>query len=92
MNLFNTLSKANLEIKENDVNDKIDITKDDIEKSLKRIIDETGVEFFRTNIYDIEDNREAYKVLKSLPFVNSIGQGCAKKLKDLFKRKYIDNQ
>lgn len=92
MNLFNTLSKANFETKENDVNGKIDITKGDIDKHLDRIINEKGVEFFRTNIYDIKDNRKAYKVLKDLPFVNSIGQGCAKELNKQFKEKYIDNQ
>lgn len=92
MNLFNTLSKANFETKENDVNGKIDITKKNIKESLKRIIDEKGVEFFRTNIYDIEDNRKAYKVLKNLPFVNSIAQDCARRLNNRFKRKYIDKQ
>lgn len=92
MNLFNTLSKANFETKENDVNGKIDITKENIKDSLERIIVEKGVEFFRTNIYDIEDNRKAYKVLKNLPFVNSITQDCARRLNNRFKRKYIDNQ
>ena len=92
MNLFNTLSKANFETKENDVNGKIDITKKNIKESLKRIIDEKGVEFFKTNIYDIEDNRKAYKVLKNLPFVNSIAQDCARRLNNRFKRKYIDKQ
>ena len=92
MNLFNTLSKANFETKENDVNGKIDITKENIKDSLERIIVEKGVEFFRTNIYDIKDNSKANKVLKNLPFVNSIGQGCAKELNKQFKEKYIDKQ
>lgn len=92
MNLFNTLSKANFETKENDVNGKIDITKENIKDSLERIIVEKGVEFFRTNIYDIKDNRKANKVLKNLPFVNSIAQDCARRLNNRFKRKYIDNQ
>ena len=92
MNLFNTLSKANFETKENDVNGKIDITKENIKDSLERIIVEKGVEFFRTNIYDIKNNSKANKVLKDLPFVNSIGQGCAKELNKQFKEKYIDKQ
>ena len=92
MNLFNTLSKANFETKENDVNGKIDITKENIKDSLERIIVEKGVEFFRTNIYDIKDNRKANKVLKNLPFVNSIAQDCARRLNNRFKRKYIDKQ
>ena len=92
MNLFKTLSKANFETKENDVNGKIDITKENIKDSLERIIVEKGVEFFRTNIYDIENNSKANKVLKNLPFVNSIGQGCAKELNKQFKEKYIDKQ
>lgn len=92
MNLFKTLSKANFETKENDVNGKIDITKENIKDSLERIIVEKGVEFFRTNIYDIKDNSKANKVLKNLPFVNSIGQGCAKELNKQFKEKYIDKQ
>ena len=92
MNLFNTLSKANFGTKENDVNGKIDITKENIKDSLERIIVEKGVEFFKTNIYDIEDNRKANKVLKNLPFVNSIAQDCARRLNNRFKRKYIDNQ
>lgn len=92
MNLFNILKDAKFESKENTLIDKIDITKGDIDKHLDRIINEKGVEFFKTNIYDIKDNRKAYKVLKDLPFVNSIGQGCAKELNKLFKRKYIDNQ
>ena len=90
--LFEVLSNSIFKTQENSTIDKIDIKKDQLDKSLKCIIDETGVEFFRTNIYDIEDNREAYKVLKNLPFVNSVGRGCAKKLKELFKRKYIDKQ
>ncbi len=92
MNLFNTLSKANFETKENDVNGKIDITKENIKESLERIIDEKGVEFFRINIYELENNSKANKALKNLPFVKSIGRGCAKILKELFKRKYIDKQ
>ena len=92
MNLFKTLSKANFETKENDVNGKIDITKENIKDSLERIIVEKGVEFFRTNIYDIEDNRKAYNVLKNLPFVKSIAQGCTKKLNEHFETKYIKNQ
>nr|WP_313978973.1 crinivirus P26 protein [uncultured Prevotella sp.] len=92
MNLFKTLSKANFETKENDVNGKIDITKENIKDSLERIIVEKGVEFFRTNIYDIKNNSKANKVLKDLPFVNSIGQGCAKELNKQFKEKYIDKQ
>lgn len=92
MNLFKTLSKANFETKENDVNGKIDITKENIKDSLERIIVEKGVEFFRTNIYDIKNNSKANKVLKNLPFVNSIDQGCAKELNKQFKEKYIDKQ
>lgn len=92
MNLFNTLSKANFETKENDVNGKIDITKENIKDSLERIIVEKGVEFFRTNIYDIKDNRKANKVLKNLPFVNSIARDCARELNEHFETKYIKNQ
>lgn len=92
MNLFNTLSKANFETKENDVNGKIDITKENIKESLERIIDEKGVEFFRINIYELENNSKANKALKNLPFVNSIAQDCARRLNNRFKRKYIDNQ
>ena len=92
MNLFKTLRKANFETKENDVNGKIDITKKNIKESLERIIEEKGLEFFRINIYDIKDNSKANKVLKNLPFVKSIDQGCAKKLNELFERKYINKQ
>ena len=92
MNLFNILSNANFETKENGLNGKIDITKENIKDSLDCIIYEKGVDFFRTNIYDIKDNRKAYKVLKDLPFVNSIAQGCTKKLNEHFEEKYIKNQ
>lgn len=92
MNLFNTLSKSNFEKKENDVNDKIDITKENIKDSLERIIYEKGVEFFRINIYEIKNNSKANKVLKNLPFVNSIAHDCARRLNEHFEEKYIKNQ
>ena len=72
--------------------DKISITEDKLGDALQRIIDEKGVEFFRINIYDIKDNRKAHNILKNLPFVKSIGQGCTKKLKELYKKEYIDKQ
>lgn len=39
-----------LKTKENDVNGKIDITKENIKESLERIIEEKGEEFFK-NIF-----------------------------------------
>lgn len=84
--LFNILDSIKLEA------DKISITEDKLGDALQRIIDEKGVEFFRINIYDIKDNRKAHNILKNLPFVKSIGQGCTKKLKELYKKEYIDKQ
>lgn len=89
--LFDILSRAEIKTKENDVNGKIDITKENIKESLERIIEEKGEEFFIKHIYNV-NNITAYKILKNLPFVKSIGQGCTKRLKDLYKKEYIDKQ
>lgn len=89
--LFDILSRAEIKTKENDVNGKIDITKENIKESLERIIEEKGEEFFIKHIYNV-NNITAYKILKNLPFVKSIGQGCTKKLKELYKKEYIDKQ
>ena len=91
MNLFNTLSNAKFETKENALIDKIDIKKDKLDIPLNRIIKEKGEEFFIKHIYNV-NNRTAYNVLKNLPFVNNIGRGCTKKLKELYKEEYIDKQ
>ncbi len=91
MNLFNTLSKAKFETTENALIDKIDIKIDKLDIPLNRIIKEKGEEFFIKHIYNV-NNRTAYNVLKKLPFVNSIGQGCAKKLKEVFEEEYLNKQ
>ena len=89
--LFDILSRAKFETKENALIKTIDITNNSLKESLERIMEEKDKEFFRTNIYDV-DNLKAYYALKSLPFVNSVGQGCTKRLKDLYKKEYIDKQ
>lgn len=70
--------------------DGINITTSNLKDSLKRIIDTIGKDKFKEDIYNKEDNKEARKKLLELEFINTIGQGCAKKLKDLFKEEYIN--
>lgn len=70
--------------------DGINITKDNIPESLKRIIDTIGKDKFKEDIYNKEDSRKTRKKILELEFINTIGQGCAKELNKLFEKEYIN--
>ncbi|QUB76566.1 crinivirus P26 protein [Prevotella melaninogenica] len=86
------LSRAEFKTKENSTNGTIKITKDNLKESLGSIIKKEGEETFKTQVYDIANNAKARKALLNLDSVKSIGQGCTKKLKELYKKEYIDKQ
>lgn len=71
--------------------DKITITKGNLVVALDRIIEEKGQDFFKTEIYEINNNNKARSALLKLSFVNRVDNGCTKKLKELFKKNYLDN-
>ena len=86
------MSRAEFKTKENSTNGTIKITKDNLKESLGSIIKKEGEETFKTQVYDIANNAKARKALLNLDSVKSIGQGCTKKLKELYKKEYIDKQ
>lgn len=86
------LSRAEFKTKENSTNGTIKITKDNLKESLGSIIKKEGEESFKTKVYDIADNGKARKALLKLDSVNSVDRGCTKKLKELYKKEYIDKQ
>lgn len=86
------LSCAEFKTKENSTNGTIKITKDNLKESLGSIIKKEGEESFKTKVYDIADNGKARKALLKLDSVNSVDRGCTKKLKELYKKEYIDKQ
>lgn len=69
----------------------INITMDNLEESLECIIKEKEQDFFKTEIYEKDDNDKARDSLMKLSFVNKVDEDCTKKLKELFKKKYLAN-
>ena len=68
----------------------INITTRNLKESLKLIIDKIGKDKFKEDIYNRKDDKEARKELLDLGFINTISKDCAKKLKDLFEKEYIN--
>ena len=90
LTLYEVLSDITIKVKEKVTDDKINITMDNLEESLERIIEEKGISFFKKYIYET-DNRKSLRRIKKQSFVDTVGRGCTKKLKELFKKKYLAN-
>ena len=90
LTLYEVLSDITIKVKEKVTDDKINITMDNLEESLERIIEEKGISFFKKYIYET-DNRKSLRRIKKQSFVDTVGRGCTKKLKELFKKKYLTN-
>lgn len=90
--IYDVLDQVKLNTKEDAIKGAIEITRYNLEESLDSIIKIEGEESFKTQVYDIADNAKARKALLKLKSVKSVGQGCTKKLKDLYKNEYINKQ
>lgn len=67
---------------------KINITRDNLEESIDRIIDEEGINFI-INLTSFNKFPGLYNALKSLPFVKDVDKDCLSDLRELIIRKFL---